>query len=136
MTMEYAVIKTGGKQYRVSKGAILEVDRLESEGKDIVLSEVLLLSSEGKIRIGKPVLADVKVKATLLENFKGDKIRVAKFKAKAKYRRVMGFRPHISRLEIKDIVSDKKVTPIAAKIDRKSVKKTKATKKLSIHLVG
>lgn len=128
MTMEYAVIKTGGKQYRVSKGAILEVDRLESEGKDIVLSEVLLLSSEGKIRIGKPVLADVKVKATLLENFKGDKIRVAKFKAKAKYRRVMGFRPHISRLEIKDIVSDKKVSPIAAKIDRKSVKKTKATK--------
>ncbi len=128
MTMEYAVIKTGGKQYRVSKGAILEVDRLESEGKDIVLSEVLLLSSEGKIRIGKPVLADVKVKATLLENLKGEKIRVAKFKAKAKYRRVMGFRPHISRLEIKDIVSDKKVSPIAAKIDRKSVKKTKATK--------
>ncbi len=128
MTMEYAVIKTGGKQYRVSKGAILEVDRLESEGKDIVLSEVLLLASDGKLKIGKPVLVDVKVKATLLENFKGDKIRVAKFKAKAKYRRVMGFRPHISRLEIKDIVSDKKVSPIAAKIDRKSVKKTKAAK--------
>lgn len=124
MTMEYAVIKTGGKQYKVSKGAILEVDRLESEGKDIVLSEVLLLSSEGKIRIGKPVLADVKVRATLVENLKGKKIRVAKFKAKAKYRRVMGFRPHISRLEIKDIISDKKTSSPAPKL-KKIVKKTK-----------
>lgn len=124
MTMEYAVIKTGGKQYRVSKGAILEVDRLESEGKDIVLSEVLLFSSDGKIRIGKPFLSDIKVKATIVENLKGKKIRVAKFKAKAKYRRVMGFRPHISKLEIKDIISEKKISSSSTK-EKKIVKKTK-----------
>lgn len=127
MTMDYAVIKTGGKQYKVSKGAILEVDRLESEGKDIILSEVLLLASDGKIRIGKPFLSDVKVKATIVENLKGDKIRVAKFKAKAKYRRVMGFRPQISKLEIKDIISDKKISSLPSK-EKKIVKKTKASR--------
>lgn len=125
MTMEYAILKIGGKQYKVSKGAILEVDKLESESKEVVLSDVLLLASEGKIRIGKPVLSDVKVKATLLENIKGDKVRVAKFKAKAKYRRVMGFRPQISRLEIKDIVSDKNNQSVTARMDKKSVKKAR-----------
>lgn len=124
MTMEYAVVKTGGKQYRVSKGAVLEVDRLESEDKDVILSEVLLFSSGEKIRIGKPFLSDVKVKATIVENLKGDKIRVAKFKAKAKYRRVMGFRSQVSRLEIKDIISDKKTSSPSPKL-KKIVKKTK-----------
>ena len=128
MTMEYAIVKTGGKQYKVSKGTILEVDNLEEEGKDIVLSEVLLLSSDGKIRVGKPHLTDVRVKAVVIENKKGEKIRVAKFKAKAKYRRVMGFRSQISRLEVRDIVSDKKTSPSPVKSESKSAKKAKVSR--------
>lgn len=121
MTMEYAIVKTGGKQYKVSEGTILEIDRLAGEEKNIVLSDVLLLVSEGKIKIGKPILPDTKVKATLLENIKGDKIRVAKFKAKAKYRRVMGFRPQLSRLEIGEIISGGKASKEES--DKKTPKK-------------
>lgn len=124
MTMEYAIVKTGGKQYKVSKGTVLEVDRLDTQEKDVVLSEVLLVASEGKIKIGKPILSNVKIKAKLLENKKGDKIRVAKFKAKAKYRRVMGFRPQVSVLEINEIISEGKglEDKVSKKISKKLVK--------------
>lgn len=104
--MEYAIVKIGGKQYKVSKGDILEVDRQNSElNGQVVLDDVLLFVSDGKIKIGKPKVANVKVKAKVLEHKKGEKIRVAKFKAKARYRRVMGFRPQLTRLEIINIES-------------------------------
>ena len=103
--MEYAVIRLGGKQYKVAPGAILEVDRnaaLRQNGK-VVLDDVLMYASDGKIKIGNPRIADVKVKAKVLEHKKGEKIRVAKFKAKVRYRRVMGFRPLLTRLQIESI---------------------------------
>ncbi|MEK7186362.1 MAG: 50S ribosomal protein L21 [Patescibacteria group bacterium] len=126
--MEYAIVKTGGKQYKVSKGTVLEVDRLDEKGKEIILDEVLLFSNDGQVRLGKPNLPDVKVKATIIDDFKGEKIRVSKFKSKVRYRRVMGFRAHMSRLEIKDIISGKeekvvKVSPVS-KIKKTNVKKS------------
>jgi large subunit ribosomal protein L21 len=104
--MEYAIVRFGGKQYKVSKGDILEVDRQNVElNGQVVLDDVLLFVSDGKIKIGKPKVANVKVKAKVLEHKKGEKIRVAKFKAKVRYRRVTGFRPSLTRLQIEDIES-------------------------------
>jgi len=114
--MEYAVIRVGGKQHKVSKGDILEVDKQDVKpNEQIIFDDVLLFASNGMTKIGNPRVSDVKVKAKVLEQKKGKKIRVAKFKAKVRYRRVMGFRPQLTRLEIMNIDSGrpKKETPHA-----------------------
>ncbi len=103
--MKYAVIKTGGKQYKVSEGDVIEVDRLPKEKGKLTFEDVLLLVSQQSIKIGKPTVSGEKVEATLVENFKGDKIRVSKYKAKVRYRRVTGFRPFLSRVKIEKIGS-------------------------------
>ena len=100
------MIRLGGKQYKVSKGDVLEVDRQDAEiNGQMTLEDVLLFVSDGKVKIGSPKVSDVKVKALVLEQKKGKKIRVAKFKAKVRYRRVMGFRPQLTRLEVVNIES-------------------------------
>src|SRR4030043_1123067 len=102
--MEYVVIQSGGKQYRVKEGDIIEVDRMKVEkDKKIVIDNVLLWVRDDKVRIGKPKLSDVKVKVIVLEQKRGEKIRVGKFKAKARYRRVMGFRSMLTKLQIEKI---------------------------------
>jgi large subunit ribosomal protein L21 len=102
--MKYAVIKTGGKQYRVEEGSVIEVDRLAFEPNDkIIFDKVLLLVSESGIKIGKPFVTGEKVEGKLIDNIKGDKIRVSKFKAKVRYRKVTGFRASLSRVEIEKI---------------------------------
>lgn len=98
--MNYAVIKTGGKQYKVSEGDLIEVDRLSGDKGKISFNEVLLLVSEGKAKIGNPTLSGEKIDAELIENIKGDKIRVSKFKSKVRYRRVTGFRASLSKVKI------------------------------------
>lgn len=105
--MDYAVVKTGGKQYKVSEGSIIEIDRLNSQkDKEVILDNVLLWVSDGQVKIGKPNLLGVKIKTRVIDNIKGDKIRVSKFKAKARYRRMMGFRPQLTKLKIVDIEED------------------------------
>lgn len=123
--MEYAVIKTGGKQYRVSVGSIIEIDRLNiQKDKEVILDSVLLWVCDGQVKIGRPNLSDVKIKTRVIDNIKGDKIRVAKFKAKARYRRMMGFRPHITRLEIKSIgIVGKTTIKVNKKVSKPSLAK-------------
>lgn len=104
--MEYAVIRDGGNQYKVSSGDIIEIDKQDVKPNDqIIFGDVLLFSSNGKTKIGNPKVSGIKVKAKVLEQKKGKKIRVAKFKAKVRYRRVMGFRPLLTRLQIEEIES-------------------------------
>ena len=104
--MEYVIVKTGGKQYKVSKDSIIEVERLNFKpGENFSLEEVLLHVVDGKVKLGKPKLNGIKVKATVLEHFKGDKLRIAKFKAKAKYRRVTGHRQYLTKVKILDILT-------------------------------
>lgn len=102
--MKYAVIKTGGKQYRVSEGDIIEVDKLSSDKSKVIFDQVLLSVSDTSLKLGKPFIKDTKVEAELLENFKGDKIRVSKYKAKVRYRKTVGFRPQLSKVKINKIV--------------------------------
>ncbi len=100
----YAVIKTGGKQYRVQKDDIIEVELLDAEvGASVTLDEVLLVGSEGKAKIGAPTVAGASVKADVLNQKKGDKIIVFKKKRRQNYRRKNGHRQHITVLKITDI---------------------------------
>jgi large subunit ribosomal protein L21 len=106
--MEYAVIRTGGKQYRVKQGDIIEVDKLPVlKDQSITFDDVLLWVLDGQVKVGTPIVSDVKVKAKVLDQIKGEKIRVAKFKAKVRYRRVMGFRAQLTRIQIEKIESGK-----------------------------
>jgi large subunit ribosomal protein L21 len=102
--MEFIIFKSGGKQYKVKVGDVLDVDRISGEkNQSIELSDVLLWASDKELKIGKPTLDGVKVKAFIVDQIKGEKIRVAKFKAKVRYRRVMGFRPLHTTLKIESI---------------------------------
>lgn len=119
--MEYAIFKTGGKQYKASKGEVLELDNLTGEeNKSIFFEEVLLYVTEGQIKLGKPNLSGYKIKAKILKHKKGDKIRVSKFKAKAKYRKTIGFRPFLTEVLIEDLVSNAKASKTAKSVKAKN----------------
>lgn len=103
----YAVIKAGGKQYKVSEGEILQIDKLQKNpGEKIEFDQVLLLVEDGKVQIGQPFLSGVKVTGKIVEQIKGEKIRIARYKAKVRYRRVKGFRPLLTRVKIEKIVAN------------------------------
>lgn len=99
--MKYAVIATGGKQYKVTEGQVIEVDKLPVEaGSTYAFDQVLLTVDGASITMGAPYIANAAVTAEVIEQFQGDKIRVAKFKAKARYRKVQGFRAQLTKLKI------------------------------------
>ncbi|MBI4097286.1 MAG: 50S ribosomal protein L21 [Candidatus Levybacteria bacterium] len=130
--MKYAVIKTGGKQYRVSEGDVISVERLVNDGKkDIVFADVLLYHADGDIKVGTPFVSGIMVKGTIVEEKKGEKIRVAKYKAKVRYRRAMGHRQLLSLVKIDSILADtKRVEKKAARAasEKESSRKPRARK--------
>ncbi len=100
----YAVIETGGKQYRVEEGDILSVEKLGvPEGESVVFDKVLMVSDEEGIKVGQPYVEGAKVEGQLLFHGKGRKIIVFKYKPKKNYRRKQGHRQPFSRVEIKKI---------------------------------
>ncbi len=104
----YAVIKTGGKQYMVSEGDVLRVEKLEVEaGKDITFDEVLLLGeSDGKnATVGAPFVTGASVKASVVEQGRAKKIIVAKFKAKSRYYKRAGHRQPYTEVKIEKIAA-------------------------------
>ena len=102
----YAVVKTGGKQYRVSPGDSIEVEKLPYEvGEQIELDQVLLVANGSGTKIGQPLVDGAKVKATVLRQAKGRKVIVFKFRSSKRYRRKRGHRQHLTRLRIEEIVA-------------------------------
>jgi large subunit ribosomal protein L21 len=102
----YAVIKTGGKQYRVQPDDILEIERLPGEAGDILeFDQVLMLSGESGFEIGTPVVAGALVAAELVEQTRGDKIKIFKKKRRKHYRRTMGHRQDLSQIRITEILT-------------------------------
>jgi large subunit ribosomal protein L21 len=100
----YAVIRTGGKQYRVSPGDKLRVERLDAEVGDVVDFDQVLLVGEGSdLRIGSPLLAGGRVQGKVLDQGRAKKIEVVKFKRRAHYRRTQGHRQHYTEVEITSI---------------------------------
>ncbi|WP_206831034.1 50S ribosomal protein L21 [Alicyclobacillus fructus] len=100
----YAIIETGGKQYKVSQGDTIVVEKLDGEvGTDIVLDKVLLVQNEGKVQVGSPYLAGAKVVAKVVEHGRGKKIVVFKYKPKKNYHKKQGHRQPYTKLTVESI---------------------------------
>jgi large subunit ribosomal protein L21 len=101
----YAVIETGGKQYRVQEGDTVFVEKLDAkEGDTVDFSKVLLVSKEGNVVVGKPYVDGAKVEGTVLEQGKAKKIVVFKYKAKKNYRKKQGHRQPYTKVKVEKIL--------------------------------
>jgi len=97
----YAIIRTGGKQYRVQPGDVVRVEHLDGEvGQSVTLGDVLLLAGEGEPRVGNPLLAGVSVQGTVVEQDRSAKVRVFKYKKRKHYRRTRGHRQAFTAVRI------------------------------------
>lgn len=100
----YAVIETGGKQYKVAVGDKLRVEKLDGEsGAGITLSRVLLVGNGAEIKVGKPLLEGATVSATIEQQGRGAKIMIFKMRRRKHYRKSQGHRQHYTELTITDI---------------------------------
>lgn len=100
----FAVIRTGGKQYKVTKDYTLKVEKLEGEkGQKIELDQVLMISSEGKTSIGEPTVAGARVVVEVIDQVRDDKVLVFKKKRRKNYRRTKGHRQEQTLIRITDI---------------------------------
>jgi large subunit ribosomal protein L21 len=101
----YAVIRTGGKQYKVAPGEKLRVEQLPAEvGSEIVLDQVLMVGDGESVRLGAPILAGATVKATVVAHGRGEKLTIFKMKRRKNYRRHQGHRQGFTELKIEGIV--------------------------------
>ena len=102
--MDYAIFKSGGKQYRVSTGDTLDIEKIAAEvGSIAEFSEVLAVSDNGEVNIGTPTIAGAKVLAEVKEHRKARKLIVFKYKSKTRYRRKLGHRQNYTRVTVQDI---------------------------------
>ena len=102
--MKYAIVQSGSKQLRAEEGGLLEVDLLPKAAGDSVELEVLLLADGDMVQVGAPTVAGAKVQATVVEHFRGEKIRIFKYKPKERQRKRGGHRQHYTRLKVEKIV--------------------------------
>ena len=99
----YAIIKTGGKQYKVAEGDVLSIEKLDAEVGAEVSFEVLMLVDGSDVKVGKPVVDGAAVTAKVVEHGKGPKVTVFKYKPKKDYRKTQGHRQPYTKVEILSI---------------------------------
>ncbi len=100
----YAVVKTGGKQYRVSAGTKIKVEQLTADvGAEVTLDQVLMIAEDGNVKLGAPLVAGAAVKAKVLSQGRGDKVRIYKMRRRKHYRKSQGHRQNFTELEITGI---------------------------------
>ena len=102
----HAVIETGGKQYRVAPGDVIDIELLEGideAGSGVTFDRVLAISGDSGVKIGRPTVDGASVQGTLVDRIRGRKIRVFKFKRRKQYRRTIGHRQNMLRVRIDDI---------------------------------
>jgi len=100
----YAIVKTGGKQYRVEEGQVLRVERLEAgSGESVTLDDVLLVASDQGTRVGSPQVAGASVLGKVLEHGRGAKVRVFHYKKRKHFRKTRGHRQDFTALKIEKI---------------------------------
>jgi large subunit ribosomal protein L21 len=118
----YAVIEDGGRQYRVEEGILLDVDYRpdRSEGDGVVFDRVLLYRTNEEIRVGQPLVDDVRVVAQVVMHLRAPKIYVGKFKRRKNYHRRQGHRQWMTRVRIRRIVSGPQVEELVAEALRES----------------
>ena len=102
----YAVIKTGGKQYRVASGEKLKIEQIpQAVGSEILLDQVMLVVDGDNIATGAPWVRDAKVKATVISHGRGEKVRIFKMRRRKNYRRTQGHRQNYTEIRIDSISS-------------------------------
>lgn len=101
----YAIVETGGKQYRVTKGDLIQVEKLEKEKGKITLDKVLLIENDKETLVGAPYIEGAAVEAKVLDHGKGKKIIIYKYKAKKDYRRKQGHRQPYTEIEITGVTT-------------------------------
>ena len=99
----YAIIATGGKQYRVSEGDVIYIEKIDADVDSTVSFDVLLVGNEGDVKVGTPVVEGVKVEGKVVGQIRGEKIIVFKYKSKKNYRRKQGHRQPYTKVEITKI---------------------------------
>lgn len=100
----YAVVETGGKQYRVAAGDKLEIEKLPVEaGQSYTFDKVLMVNNDGTVQVGAPTVSGASVDASVVEHIKGDKVVAFKFKRRKGYRKKKGHRQNLTVVEIKEI---------------------------------
>ena len=123
----YAVIESGGKQYRVEEGSSLLVDRIDAkEGDKVSLRPVMF--RDGEVLVGEKELAGVKVEAKVAEHLRGPKVKVFKYKAKKGYRRRAGHRSELTKLEVTSLKAGKKAAAKKEPAEKKEPAAKKAEK--------
>ena len=95
----YAIIATGGKQYRVSEGDVIYIEKIDAQVDSTVSFDVLLMGNDGDVKIGTPVVEGVKVEGKVVGQIRGEKIVVYKYKSKKNYRRKQGHRQPYTKVE-------------------------------------
>ena len=122
----YAVIRTGGKQYRVAEDDVIQVERLAGVAGDAVeIADVLLIGDDGSTTAGTPLIDGAKVMASVVEQSRGPKILIFKKKRRKNYRRLGGHRQDLTVLRITDILPDGKAKPAAKGASKKTPAKPK-----------
>ena len=130
----YAVIKTGGKQYKVVAGEKLKVEKLEvAEGGKVVLDKVLMLADGANVTVGAPLIAGAVVNATVVSHGRGDKVMIFKFRRRKHYRKTQGHRQSYTEILINDLngkgaVAAPAKVAAAKPVAEKAVAKPKAAK--------
>ena len=126
----YAIIRSGGKQYRVSEGDLVDIERLDGPvGQQVNFDDVLAVSSEGEVKFGEPILSAAKVSGTIADHGKSKKVLVFKFKRRKMYRRKQGHRQLFTRVRIDEIAFESGTSTKKA-ATKKAVAKKAATKKV------
>lgn len=102
----YAVIKTGGKQYRVAAGEKIKVEQIAADvGQEIVIDQVLAVGSGAEIKVGTPLVSGASVKATVVSHGRGEKVRIFKLRRRKHYQKRQGHRQNYTELQIGDIAA-------------------------------
>jgi large subunit ribosomal protein L21 len=102
--MMFAVVKTGGKEYRISQGDIIRVEKLKGTiGDQVEIKDVLMVSQEGQIQVGTPYLSHAVIIGEIIQQIKGRKVMTYKMKKRKNYRRFKGHRQTYTYLKVKDI---------------------------------
>lgn len=125
----FAIIKTGGKQYKVEKGTKLDIERIKKkEGESFNLDQVLLISDKTATKIGTPFVEGAYVIAKIITHKRGEKVKIFKMKAKKRYRRTQGHRQELTTIEITDIKASGGTSTAKAEKPTKAEKTVKAPK--------
>ena len=101
----YAVVKTGGKQYRITPGEKVKVEQIAADvGAEVVLDQVLMVGEGESVRLGQPIVAGATVKATVVSHGRGDKVEIFKMRRRKHYQKTQGHRQNFTEVRIDDIV--------------------------------